>query len=251
MEQTGKIQSGELGWSEKGVRFTRQPIYRKFSFILLGVIIVSLLPHYAKIADPAESVSATFIIHAILYLGWYVLFTVQSNLSATGNTALHKKLGYSSLALFALLLFSGIEMLVGVMAGYDSSWDQAYLLYRSTFVWAILHTLLSFAVFYVLGMLYRRRLHTHKRFMLMASLSMISASVTRVAYLPVVPVDGMAVTLLSTYALLVTPMIMDRIIFNGVHPVLKWSVPVYVVTQIAFIAIIPATHWGQTLAFPL
>jgi hypothetical protein len=232
------------------VRFSSQSIYRIFSLILLVFILVTLLPHYGKISSSTTVVSAQFIVHGILYLGWYILFAVQSHLSSVHNVTLHKKLGYISLLLVSTLIFSGIDMLLGVMQSYDSSWSTGYLVSRTSFVWAILHTTLFFVGFYALGIVFRKNLHLHKRFMLMASLSMISASVTRVAFLPIVPVDGMAVTLLSTYALLLAPVIIDRITFRGVHPVLKWSVPIYVITQIICIGFIPTTKVGQAIAFP-
>lgn len=244
------VQPTIINQPAKGGRFTSRPIYGKFSILLLGIIIVSILPHYFEIYKSSDLVSVSLIVHAILYLGWFILFAVQSSLSASGKISIHKKLGYTSLVLFALLFISGVQMLAVVMGSYDSSWDDWYLHSRASFVWGILHTLISFSIFYVLGVLYRAQLQAHKRFMLMASLSMISASITRVAFLPFIPVDGMAVTLLGTYGLLVAPMIMDRIIFKSVHPVFKWGVPLYVITQIVCIGMLPATEIGRAIAFP-
>lgn len=213
-------------------------------------MLVTLLPHYGKIFNSTTLVTAQFIIHGILYLGWYILFAVQSHLSATQNITLHKKLGYMSLLLVCALIYSGTDMLVGVMQSHDSSWTDGFLLSRTSFVLAILHTLLSFTGFYLLAIVFRKKLHLHKRFMILASLSMISASVTRVAFLPIIPIDGMIVTLLSTYALLLVPVFIDRIAFGRVHSVLKWGVPIYIITQIIFIGFMPSTQIGQTIAFP-
>lgn len=231
-------------------KFYPTPIYKTFSLILLALIFVTLLPHYEKIYDSSVHVSAPFVLHAILYLGWYILFSVQCHLISLGNKTLHRKLGYLSIFLFLLLLFSGVSMLLGVMQSYDSNWDQGNLISRTSFVWGILHTLVAFIGFYTLGLVFRKKPHYHKRFMLMASLSMVSASVTRVAFLPVVPIDGTAITLLSTYAFLLAPIIIDRIKFKSVHPALKWGVPIYIVTQILCIGLIPTTEIGQEIAFP-
>ncbi|TQV65837.1 hypothetical protein FKG94_27925 [Exilibacterium tricleocarpae] len=250
MNQNNTRPSITIGQPALDLSFSSRSIYGKFSLILLVFIFVTLIPHYGEISSSTTFVSAQFIAHGILYLGWYILFAVQSHLSSARNVALHKKLGYISLLLVGALIFSGIDMLLGVMKGYDSTWSAGYLASRTSFVWAILHTLLSFVAFYTLGIVFRKKLHFHKRFMVMASLSMISASVTRVAFLPIVPVDGMAVTLLSTYALLLAPVIIDRIIFGSVHPVLKWSVPIYIITQIICIGVIPNTEVGRAIAFP-
>ncbi|MDB4322333.1 hypothetical protein N9975_01825 [bacterium] len=231
-------------------KYSSRPIYGKFSLVLIVFMFVTLLPHYGKIANATTVVTAQFIIHGILYLGWYVLFAVQSRLSSTNNVTLHKKLGYLSLILVCGLTVSGTDMLIGVMRSYDDSWTAGFLLSRTSFVWAILHTLISFTGFYALGLIFRGKLHFHKRFMVLASLSMVSASVTRIAFLPFVPVDGTVVTLLSTYGFLLVPVVIDRIAFGRVHPVLKWSIPLYIVTQILCIGFLPSTEFGRAMAFP-
>lgn len=156
-----------------------------------------------------------------------------------------------SMALFLFLIISGVEMLIGVMEAYNPNWTEGHIHARASFVWGILHTLISFFIFYILGVLFRRKLQLHKRFMLMASLSMVSASVTRVAFLPFIPLDGMILTLAATYAFLLTPMIIDRLAFKAIHPVFKWCIPIYVVTQIMCIGILPTTEIGRAIAFPL
>lgn len=251
MDHTKISRPDNLASSVKTVRFSNQPIYGKFSIVLLGVMFVSILPYYVKVYNTPEIFSVTFVIHSILYLGWYILFAVQSNLVSSGNFAAHKKLGYMSMALFVFLIISGVEMLIGVMQAYDPNWTGGHVHSRASFVWGILHTLISFFIFYIVGVLFRKQLQLHKRFMLLASLSMISASVTRVAFLPFIPIDGMIVTLVATYAFLVAPMIIDRLAFNAIHPVFKWCVPIYIITQIICIGILPATEIGRAIAFPL
>jgi hypothetical protein len=228
--------------------FTRKPLYGKLSIVLLGLMVVSLLPHYTKIYS--SSVPVLFILHGALYLGWYILFVVQTHLSASGNVATHKKLGFLSLFLFAVLTASGVTMLIGAMQAYDSNWEPWFLHARTNLIWGIFHTIFSFSTFYILGILFRKQLHIHKRFMLLAALSMVSASVTRVAYFPFIPIDGTLLTLLSTYAFLLAPIIIDRITFKRIHPVFKWCIPIYIVSQIICIGILPTTPIGRALAFP-
>ncbi|AQQ68347.1 hypothetical protein Mag101_12400 [Microbulbifer agarilyticus] len=133
-------------------------------------------------------------------------------------------------------------MLVEVMKSNDQ--------FKLSLIWGILHTILFFSAFYLAALIARSDVHTHKRLMLLASLSMVSASITRVAYLPGVPVDGTALVLLSTYGLLVAPVLIDRFKFGAVHPVFKWTIPLYISTQIICIAVLPGTELGKLIAFP-
>ncbi len=98
-------------------------------------------------------------------------------------------------------------------------------------------------------MRYRRNRQTHQRLIVLASLSMIAPSITRIAYVPLIPIDSTAFTLLATYLFLAVPFLIDRRSRGKVHPVIKWGVPGYVVSQILFIGVIPATTWGRTAAF--
>ena len=234
----------------KNLIFSSQPIYGKFSIVLVVLMLITLFPHYVKIFDSETIVTAQFVIHGMLYLCWYILFAVQSHLSSIQNVALHKKLGYLSLFLICALIFSGTDMMIGVMQNYDSSWSEVFLRSRTSFVLAILHTLLSFSCLSLLGIIFRKKLHIHKRFMVLASLSMVSASVTRIAYLPMMPISGVPLVLLSTYGFLFAPIVIDRMIFGRVHPVLKWGIPLYIVTQLLCIGFLPSTEIGQAIAFP-
>lgn len=224
--------------------------YAKFSLVLLIISFVSLLPQYHNLLTKPETVSPALIIHGLFFFGWYILFTVQSSLTSSGQVALHMKLGYWSIVLGLILAFSGTLTMVNVMRADHASWSHQLLASRTSVVWATLHTLVTFVGFYSLAIFYRRRTQLHKRFMLLAALSMMSASVSRIGFLPFVTVDGTTVTLLITYALLITPVVIDRVQQQRVHPVLKWGVPAYIVTQFLCIGLIPATEIGRKLAFP-
>lgn len=217
-------------------------IYQNFSLFLLIFTIITLLPHYEEIIQPDSDVPTSLIIHGALFLGWYVLFYVQSLLVGRGSLGVHKRLGLLSAFLGVALLLSGVDLLVGVMKSDDHS--------RTSFVWGIIHTTLFFFTFFGLALLNRRHPPVHKRFIVLAALSMIPASVTRIAFLPMVPIDGTAFTLLSTYILLAIPIFIDRVRFEAIHPVLKWGVPCYAITQIVCVGILPTTEIGRQMAFP-
>lgn len=142
-------------------------------------------------------------------------------------------------------------MLAGTMQSYKPDWTEQHLQSRTSFVWAIFHTLVSFAVFYILAVVYRTRSQIHKRLMLLASLSMMAASITRFAYLPVIPIDGTAFTLLLTFTLLAIPLTIDRGKHGKIHSSLKYGTAIYVITLLIAMGVMPATAIGRALAFSL
>ena len=236
--------------SGKRLRFSFRSAYAKFSIVLLIVTVISLIPQFftGLLNDPT-GISPQLKIHGVVFLLWYLLFTVQAGLVGAKHTALHKKIGYTSIPFALFLIISGTLMLLGTMNSYQPDWTEQFLRSRTSFVWAIFHTLVSFTSFYLLAVLCRKRSQAHKRFMLLASLSMMAASITRFAYLPIIPIDGTAFTLLTTYALLATPLVIDRIRDKKIHPVLFYGTAIYVVTQLAAMGVMPSTAIGRELAF--
>lgn len=233
-------------------QFSFRSAYSRFSLVLLVITFVALVPNFftTLFTDP-QKFSLEWTIHGLLFLGWYVLFTLQTALISSANIQLHKKLGAISIAFFIVLVVSAISMTLGTMHSYSPDWSPQQLMARTSFVWAILHTLAFFTGFYLLGIIFRKQGSIHKRFMLLASLSMMSATLTRFAYLPGFPINGVVFTLLGTYALLITPLVIDRVTQKRIHPVLTFGTLFYAVTQIIAIGIIPTTEFGKESAFDL
>jgi len=186
--------------------------------------------------------SSGLVIHGAVFLVWYLLFVAQTALVGRRRIRLHRQMGLASLLLALILIGSGLMMLA-VTIERNTSGE----LTQASFIWAIAHTLVCFTLFYGLGIIYRTKRDLHFGFMVLASLSMMSASITRFAYLPVIPIDGTAFTLLLTYLLLSTPLLIDRLTVGRIHPVFKFGVPIYALTQLLSIGLIPGTQFGKSL----
>ena len=224
--------------------------YGWYSLVLLVVSALTLVPSYLVplLLNPG-ALPNHVVLHGAVFIGWYVLVVLQSGLVSRKKRAIHKTLGYLSIPFVVFLLWSGAIMLIGVMGSYQPDWTEQYLLSRTSFVWAILHTLVFFGGFYFLAIAFRKNRSFHMRLILLASLSMIAPSITRVAYLPVIPIDGTAFTLLATYVFLLIPVLMDRHYEGRVHPSFKVGIPAYAVTQILALGLLPATSFGREMAF--
>ncbi|AQT61700.1 hypothetical protein [Cellvibrio sp. PSBB023] len=101
---SAKISSTAIANKIENNPFSARPIYGNFSLLLLGVIFITMLPHYFKLYSAPANVPVAFVVHGIVYFAWFVLFAVQSNLIALKKSAIHKKLGYFSLILLAALI---------------------------------------------------------------------------------------------------------------------------------------------------
>jgi Na+/H+ antiporter NhaD/arsenite permease-like protein len=121
------------------------------------------------------SITSTLHLHGLLFSGWVVLFLVQTALIASRKLAVHRTLGYASLLLAAAMVVVGLRTAIESAArgaappGVDAT----------TFLVVPLVDILLFAGFYAAAMLKRRDKETHKRLMLLAYASIITAAVAR------------------------------------------------------------------------
>ena len=249
MAPDGEGQPGQTALRRNVISF--RSAYSRFALLLLLITVISLVPQYlATLLSAPSEMSVELAVHGAAFLAWYILFTLQCGLVSVGQVSTHRKLGYLSIPFAAFLIVSGAAMLIGTMKSFQPDWTDQHLLSRTSFVWAIFHTLLSFGTFYILAIVLRQRSSLHKRLMILASLSMMAASITRFAYLPIIPIDGTAFSLLSTYLLLAIPLVIDRRERGRIHPVLIYGTGIYVATQLLAMGVLPATDLGRVLAFP-
>ena len=118
-------------------------------------------------------------------------------------------------------------------------------------VWSNLHLLTSFTIFAGLGIAWRQRPQTHKRLMLLASLSMMPQSIGRIAGFPALGVDPIAFALGGLLLFLSTPIVHDLLTNRRLHPVNIWGPSLFFGTLVICAAIVPATEFGQQLVATL
>lgn len=121
-------------------------------------------------------------LHGALFTSWFVLFLVQAVLVRRRKIRWHRRLGGVGAVLAVLMVLSGGMILYYRALEYDGS--EASLANTTLAVSANVALLLLFTLFVGLGVLYRRRPDWHKRFMLLASLSMLPQALGRFGRLP-------------------------------------------------------------------
>ncbi len=104
-------------------------------------------------------------IHAVVYVGWLVLFTVQILLVRSKNLVLHKKLGLLSFGLIPLMLVVGLLTVIIVQKQQYGTPDGDL-----HFICVQFGNLLMFCCFAGIGIYLRKNYVVHKRLMLLATL---------------------------------------------------------------------------------
>jgi len=112
-------------------------------------------------------------IHAVVFVGWMVLFTTQVLLIRKGRADLHRKLGFAMLGWMCLMTVVGPATAI-VRA------KQAFLATGSTPFFAVQFTdLLAFSTLTIAGALLRKNAPAHKRLMLLALFYVTDAGFAR------------------------------------------------------------------------
>jgi hypothetical protein len=153
------------------------------------------------------------IVHAVLFLSWFLIFFVQTTLAATSRLAWHRKIGYAAAVVAACITVNG--PMIAVAAARRDVLPEGGL----AFLLVIIGDVVGFSVFVAAALYHRRRAETHKRLMLLGTISMLPPAVWR---WPLVDGNTAMVTIILLAFLAAAP-VHDLLSRRRVHPVSLWG----------------------------
>ena len=116
-------------------------------------------------------------LHGLVFTAWLALFVVQTRFVAANRVDLHMKLGIAGVVLAGLIVLTSLATLT---AGSAVPRVRPSGLTPAQFTIVPLTTTLLFAAFVTLGVAWRRRPALHKRFMVLAMISVLSPPTSRI-----------------------------------------------------------------------
>jgi hypothetical protein len=168
-------------------------------------------------------------IHAVVFLGWIVLFAVQISLVASQHVTLHRRVGAFGLALAVLMVPLGLLTASAWLArqlahpGQDSEAGMLDLFAVPIF------DMLMFSVFTYFAYRNRSRPIVHKRLILFATFSLLDAAFDRWSIFDPYPL--WQVNLICFVPLVLATMIYDRWSTGTIQRVTIWSAAFLLTTQ--------------------
>src|SRR5262245_17290324 len=155
-------------------------------------------------------------LHGLVSTAWLALFVAQTQLIAARRVDLHMKLGLGGVFLAVLAVATGIASMF-VSAASPRLTQLGVTAARASIVPIL--TILPFAILVAAGLAWRRRASLHKRFMLLAMISVLGAPTARLIFMlggrPYALIIQMSVVAVFVTACLVYDWRKNRI----VHPV--------------------------------
>ncbi len=124
------------------------------------------------------SLDTAFHVHGLVFSAWIALFVAQTSLVATRRIDVHRSLGWAGACLAALMIVVALNAAVhgahrDIAAGYETE--------SLRFFTTPVLSMAMFASLVALAVLARGRPETHKRLMLLATISLLDAAAARMA----------------------------------------------------------------------
>jgi hypothetical protein len=180
--------------------------------------------------------TAAFHVHGALFTAWVILFVVQTALISARRVAVHRRLGIAGAVLAAAMVIAGAQVAVSSAARGSAPPGMTPL----AFLVIPLFDLVLFAGFVSAALVARRHKEAHKRLMLLAYVSIITAAIARLpGVLPLGPPAFFGISLLFVAA----GAIYDFVSRGRIHKVYLWGGAILVVSVPLRLAIASTGAW--------
>lgn len=175
------------------------------------------------------SVPLIFHLHAGVFFGWVTLYLLQNSLVATGSVALHRRLGWLSLAWVPAMAVLGPTITIVSLraSGGPPFFDANEFLFGNSL------GILAFAALALTGIAMRGRPDWHRRLMCGAMISLTGPGFGRLLPMPfLIPWAWWIASVLTPMIFFAIGIIFDKRRSGKVHPAWLWGLATLVGSQL-------------------
>lgn len=218
-----------------------------YAFLVIAVVGFSTT-FFVPLAKGAFRAPPVIYVHGALLFGWLLFFIAQATLIRKRRFLTHRQLGIAGVVLSVGIVISGV--LVGLHAtrrDLAAGGDDFVL---GQFV-NILIEMFLFGALVAAAIAFRRQGESHKRLLLLATISALAPAWLRLRHLfPGVPEPFVTFSLLADSLLLVA-IARDWISLKRVHPVYIWVGGTMVLVHVVELVAITSAPWLRLSRFLL
>jgi hypothetical protein len=236
--------------SSSGIRLAERRFYLGLTVALAAAVLLGFArtfflrawyPDWAAVHGAPESI---FYVHGTLFAIWYLLLAVQASLITTRRVALHRRMGYTGAGLAAVMVLLGT--FASLVAARRPTGFIDVSLPPLQFLVVPLAAIGLFGAFVALAVAKRRDTQAHKRYMLMASISMLEAAVGRWPFAFIrasSPIPFLDMPSLMTDLFLVPIVLWDLRSRGRLHPATLWGAVAIVGTHALRMPLASTAAW--------
>jgi hypothetical protein len=190
------------------------------------------------LAGTYPEVSPAVHVHGWSFFLWFLLLPFQALLMATGRRRTHMTLGGTSVALAAVMVFTGILVAsVRISQGLSATEPDEFTMFWKEFGQLIMYNMILFVGFYGTAIARRDQPDVHKRMIVLASASILPAAIFRIIvgltgfYWLATPGWVMPAAFFLPAVFIVIGMVYDRVAKGSVHRAYLVGLPVLLIVH--------------------
>ena len=194
-----------------------------------------LRPLFPDTPAPTESI---FLVHGVVFSCWIVLLLAQVTFIARKRVDLHRQAGALGVVLALAVVVLGIT--AAIVAARRPGGFIGIPLPPLQFLAVPLASMVMFSIFVTSGIARRRDPQAHKRYMLLASIQMVTPAIAR---WPVASAYGPPAFFALTDVFVIALAIWDFRSRGRLHPVTLWGGLATILAQPAQLALLSTEPW--------
>ena len=233
--------AAELGSVAAQRSRTDRPLYTWVAIAAALVVLAGFSrTYYAKAYFGTPELSALVHLHGLVMTAWFALFFVQVRLVATNRTPLHRKLGVlGGIVAILVVVVGSVTAISSVAAGRAPPRGVPPLVFLAI----PLGDMVLFTINVSIALALRRRAEYHKRFMVMATLGVLTAAIARIQ-VDFMQNAGLPAFFAATDLLVLGFIAADTIRNRRFHPAYAWGLALLIASQAARFAIAGTPQWA-------
>ena len=199
--------------------------------------------YYLKELFGTPALPGLLHLHGLVMTLWFALFLVQVSLVAAGRVDLHRRVGVIGALLAALVVVVGVSTAINAARLGHTPGPPPLV-----FLTIPLGDMLVFPALIGAGLYFRRRSDFHKRFMLLSSLSLLTAAIARIP-LSFLTAGGLPLFFGLTDFCIITCVAYDTVKNRRLHPAFGWGLLFIVASQALRLMLAGTAAWAQFAAW--
>lgn len=218
---------------------------RRFFTAMAAIILVAAFTgfaptYYLKPWFDTPALQPMVHVHGALFTLWVLLLLVQALLIRGGRFAWHRTLGQAAFAIAILMVVTGYFVIVGKPRPTAGS---------RAFIFTPLVTLVLFPLFVAAALRFRRDPATHKRLMLLATLMLLGAAMTRILlFFDINPFPYLHYVV--AYVLILVPLVIyDLVRLGKLHRATAWGGGILIARHALHELVAYTPQWQEAAAW--